>query len=77
MCVMNGRAHGAEEFDTLSRRPITTRTRCSDRLAFDILHHEVRPSVRCIATIQDSADIRVIQGCQDLAFSPKSTHKLR
>ena len=45
-----------------------------DRLSLDVLHREVRQSVRRRAAVEEAGDVRVLEAGEDLAFVPEPSH---
>src|SRR5262249_32648782 len=60
MLVLNGMAHGKEQLQSLRDRHPFAIAILSDGYAFDILHHEVRPSFSSRTGIEYPCDIRVV-----------------
>jgi hypothetical protein len=71
MGVMDRGAYGPEQVDSLSDRQAPRLTCPSDRLTLYIRHHDLGPTVLCVAAIQDGADIRMSQRCQGLTLGSK------
>src|SRR5215204_1276427 len=71
MCVVDCIADSAKEFQPFGNVQLMAVAITIERLAFDVLHHEVRQTVFSSAAVEQSRDMRMIECCEYLSFFTK------
>ena len=72
MCMVNGRANCLEQPQAVRDRQPVMITIARDRLAIDVLHHEIRIPVFGIAAVEQPRDVGMIEVRQDLTFATEA-----
>ena len=60
MGVVNGVAKPAKQVETIVYREISLLAIIEKQLTFDVLHHDVRPSIRRRSAIKKRRDVRML-----------------
>ena len=68
VCVRHRQAHLAKEAQAVFEAESSISAVTIDRLAFDVLHHEVRRAVRARAAIDEPCDVGMFEVREDLAL---------
>ena len=72
VCVLHGGADLSKELQARGGVEPVCVAVLHDRLPFDELHREVRPSVRRAAAVEQSGDIRMLEAGEDLPLVPEA-----
>src|SRR5215204_7644567 len=72
MCVVDCIADSAKEFQPFGNVQLMAVAITIERLAFDVLHHEVRQAVFSSAAVEQSCDMRMIECGEYLSFFTKA-----
>ena len=72
--VLDRRADLAEEVQPRGGVQALRVAVVDDRLALDVLHHEVGQAVRRRAAVEQAGDVRVLEAGEDLPLVPEAPH---
>ncbi len=72
MRVANRVTHVEEQSQALANRKLAVVAIAIDRLALDVLHHEVRPAVLRHAAVDEPRDAGMLEACKDLTLGDES-----